>query len=211
MKKNLKTTVALLLFLLLFGCSKKEEKKSLNNDEKKAKIEEELKKKKEEAESLKKAEEEKLKENLKKEEERKKKEEEERKKKEAQAIEKKNQKDPKTEHEKNLIKGKGYSVIDFFEPNMSENFIYYVKLEKFSEENAKAVANELYKNFEKKYSAETLKLNLYVFFYDNTYKGKGNEMTPDSPKEETYKAAFLFDNINGERRFFMKNTGGKKR
>ena len=166
MKKNLKTTVALLLFLLLFGCSKKEEKKSLNNDEKKAKIEEELKKKKEEAESLKKAEEEKLKENLKKEEERKKKEEEERKKKEAQAIEKKNQKDPKTEHEKNLIKGKGYSVIDFFEPNMSENFIYYVKLEKFSEENAKAVANELYKNFEKKYSAETLKSNLYVFFYD---------------------------------------------
>ena len=181
MKKNLKTAVALLLFFLLFGCSKKEEKKSLNNDEKKAKIEEELKKKKEEAESLKKAEEEKLKENFKK------------------------------EHEKNLIKGKGYSVIDFFEPNMSENFIYYVKLEKFSEKNAKEVANELYKNFEKKYSAETLKLNLYVFFYDNTYKGKGNEMTPDSPKEETYKAAFLFDNINGERRFFMKNTGGKKR
>ena len=30
-------------------------------------------------------------------------------------------------------------------------------------------------------------------------------------KTETYKAAFLFDNINGERRFFMKNTGGKKR
>ena len=211
MKKNLKTAVALLLFFLLFGCFKKEEKKSLNNDEKKAKIKEELKKKKEEAESLKKAEEEKLKENFKKEEERKKKEEEEKKKKEAQAIEKKNQKDPKTEHEKNLIKGKGYSVIDFFEPNMSENFIYYVKLEKFSEKNAKEIANELYKNFEKKYSAETLKLNLYVFFYDNTYKGKGNEMTPDSPKEETYKTAFLFNNINGERKFFMKNTGGKKR